>query len=217
MTNEPTTDTERSVACRRCCSSPAATRRRLTGDSGVALLEAALLTPVFMVLVIGMLEYGLVYRDYLSLNSATSSGARSLAIFGNDSMADYNLLQALKKDLSAIPESSITKIAVFKADSGTDTTTWASCKYGSSITNRCNVYIPADWNRNKTLYFGCTPPGAIDKYWCPTSRKTAVADPPDYGGVYIRVVHPYISKLFGSSVTMESFVITRLEPQSLVS
>lgn len=193
------------------------TAGRCRGDDGVALLEAALITPIFLLMTLGSLDFGLVYRDYLALNSATSSAARSLAIFGNDAYTDYNVLQAIKKDLAAVPPGNIAKIVVFKADTRSDTSSWASCKTGGSVNGRCNVYTTASWSLNKNLYFGCTPTGAVDNAWCPTGRKIAAADPPDYAGVYIRIVHPYITKFFGSSITLESFVITRLEPQKVTS
>ncbi|MEZ5144364.1 MAG: TadE/TadG family type IV pilus assembly protein [Acidimicrobiales bacterium] len=200
---------------RRRTPAEPARQRRFAGDDGAALLEAALITPVFMVMVLGSLEYGLVYRDYLSLNSAT---ARHPIPGDLRSGLGYRLQGPAgdQKDLGAVPVGNITKIAIFKADTRTDTTSWASCKVGGSVTNRCNVYVTSDWNRTQ-LYFGCTPVAAIDKAWCPTTRKVGSDGPARLRRRYIKVVHPYLTKLFGTSVTLESYVITRLEPKQLTS
>jgi Flp pilus assembly protein TadG len=196
--------------------SVAGRRRRCQDDCGAALVEAAIITPVFFLLALGLIEYGLVFRDYIAIGNATSSGTRSLAILGEDDETDYWVLQAIKKDMSAVPTNSIQKIAIFKATGATDTTSWSSCKTGGSITNVCNVYTPADWNKTPiTTWFGCGP-GRLDNAWCPTTRKVAITGtlgPPDFAGVYIRVQHNYVTKLFGNSVTLDNFVISRLEPK----
>ena len=44
--------------------------RRLSGDSGAALVEAAFITPVFMYLVLAMLEMGIYFRTYLGASAA---------------------------------------------------------------------------------------------------------------------------------------------------
>lgn len=187
--------------------------RRCSDDGGAALVEAAIITPVFMLMALGLIEYGLVFRDYVALGNATSSATRTLSIWGNAWDADYQTLQAAKKDLAAVPTGSIQRIVVFKATSGTDTSSWAGCKTGASTTNVCNVYTPVDWNRTPVnTWFGCGV-GSIDSAWCPTSRDVAVATSPDYAGVYVRINHTYVTKLFGNSVTLDNFVISRLEPQ----
>ena len=59
---------------------------------------------------------------------------------------------------------------------------------------------------------------ASDRWWCPTVRKSAQTGangPPDYVGVFIRIKHPYITGLFGSSILMTKTSIIKIEPQSL--
>ncbi|MEZ5208794.1 MAG: pilus assembly protein [Acidimicrobiales bacterium] len=50
--------------------------RRCSGDQGVAIIEAALIMPVFLVLVFGIFEYGVVFRDYLTAADATAEAAK---------------------------------------------------------------------------------------------------------------------------------------------
>jgi len=51
-------------------------RRHKTDESGAALVEFALLLPVFMMLVLGMFSGGIVYNQKLDLTHATREGAR---------------------------------------------------------------------------------------------------------------------------------------------
>jgi Flp pilus assembly protein TadG len=59
------------------------TRRRLTGlagEGGQALAEFAIVLPVLMLLVLGILKGGILYNNYLQLTDAVRSGARQFAI-----------------------------------------------------------------------------------------------------------------------------------------
>ena len=49
-------------------------------DAGQSMIELALLTPVFLLLITGMLTFGLACNNYIQLTEATSVGARALAI-----------------------------------------------------------------------------------------------------------------------------------------
>src|SRR5207248_10905102 len=51
-------------------------RIRKTSESGAALVEFALLLPVFMALVLGMFSGGVVYNQKMDLTHATREGAR---------------------------------------------------------------------------------------------------------------------------------------------
>src|SRR5438270_11121301 len=52
------------------------TRMRDKSESGAALVEFALLLPVFMALVLGMLSGGLIYNQKMDLTHSTREGAR---------------------------------------------------------------------------------------------------------------------------------------------
>ena len=48
-------------------------RRRQDNERGAALVEMALVTPLLVLLVFGILEFGLAFRDRLTVSNATSS------------------------------------------------------------------------------------------------------------------------------------------------
>ena len=51
------------------------------GDRGVrSIAEAAILTPLYIVFIFGILEFGGAFRDYLTLNNASGAGAREASI-----------------------------------------------------------------------------------------------------------------------------------------
>lgn len=56
---------------------PARLRRE---DEGAAMVEFALVLPLLLLLVTGMLQFGLVFNKYITLTDAVRSGARQLSL-----------------------------------------------------------------------------------------------------------------------------------------
>jgi Flp pilus assembly protein TadG len=52
----------------------------LKGDSGAALVEAAIVLPLLFVLLFGIIDFGSLYNDYLSVRQGTREGARQAAV-----------------------------------------------------------------------------------------------------------------------------------------
>lgn len=125
-------------------------RARARQSKGIALLEAAFATPIFMMLVLGVAEGGLFMKDYLAVANAARAGARSASAAGADAEADLYTLLDVVKEISGIPQSQIDYIVIYKAtgfgagptdDSGPGT----GCLSGVPVTGKCNVYRPADF------------------------------------------------------------------------
>ena len=57
----------------------AATRHRRR-EGGQALVEIALILPIFLLLLLGIVQFGTVFRDYIALTDATRVGARQAAV-----------------------------------------------------------------------------------------------------------------------------------------
>lgn len=179
------------------------------------IVEAALATPVFLLIVIGVMEFGLALKDYLAMSSGTRAAVRTASTLGNASTTDHAVLQALRNGSRAINGTSATidVIVIHKASGPTDALTTTSTCLTASVTNLCNRYTAADLARPASD-FGCGP-SAPDRYWCPTVRKTAQSDPPDYVGVYVRVTHRHPTGLLGQSRTFTDNYVMRIEPQRL--
>jgi hypothetical protein len=82
--------------------------------------------------------------------------------------------------------------------------------------NVCNRYTTADLSKTVSQ-FGCDS-GEPDVPYCPNKRKigagaSASSGPPDYLGVYIKVVHPAVTGMFGSSFNFTDRTVIRVEAQ----
>lgn len=197
-----------------------ARRRRARGDRGAALVEAALITPVFALLLFGILEFGLTFRDYLTVANASRDGARAASAFGDDTYADYNVLQVIKQSTKGFRPNEIQRVIIFDAGGvgGSVSTVAQSCLNGSQL-NLCNVYTAADMSRPRSD-FGCKP-SSPDRYWCPAAlnsqegREVRASVGPDYVGVYVVTRHNFITGMFGSGLNLNDELVMRIEPQEL--
>jgi hypothetical protein len=200
--------------------------RKRRGQRGSAIIEAALVTPVFFMLIFGIMEFGMALRNYLAVSNATTEGARSASVLGRDREADFFVLQSIADGIEAMGLENVDYVVVFEADKINGAVPDA-CRT-SSVDGLCNRYTRSDFFLaledavgNSTGNWGCGA-AAVDRYWCPIDntnnpggRLAALADPPDFIGVHIQATHSYITGFFGSSVSLTNTKIIRVEPERL--
>jgi hypothetical protein len=184
------------------------------------MVEAAIVTPVLLLFVFGIFEFGFAFRDYLAVANSTRDGAREASVAGNVGDADYRMMRAIERASAALPEGTIDRIVVFKATAA-DGTIPDICKTTTSAvtlaSNSCNIYDGDDFGLGEDQY-GCdataNPIPDPDRHWCPTDRIVSVGEL-DFVGVYMRVSHTYLTGLFGSTVTFEDSSVLKVEPQEV--
>jgi Flp pilus assembly protein TadG len=108
-----------------------AARCRLAGswrcdDRGQALVEFALVLPVLMLILLGIVKGGVVFNNYLQLTDATRSGARELAIERGQGSPCFDAAQTLLTSIgSGLNQSQITMTMTEDTAPGI-TYTWAN-------------------------------------------------------------------------------------------
>lgn len=195
---------------------------RLHGDQGTALVEAGLMSPIFLFLILAIIEYGFYFSSYLAIGRASSDAARVAAVMGNDPATDFEIVKSIKESTRALDGSSVRKIIVFKA-SGFNATVPVACQptVDSPIAvtgSGCNGYTGAASFSLPKERFGCVAPNNASQGYCPTSRKVGFRSPggpPDYVGIYIRYSHQFITGLFGDDLEITETFITRVEPSEV--
>jgi hypothetical protein len=204
-------------------------QRRFRGDDGAALIEAAVVTPVFLVIILGLLDEGLLFRSYLTLVNASTVGGRTASIDPKNPVADWKALGAIQNASVALGSSGINKVVVYRASGGTDSITspsHSSCTNasitdvpGTPGTPGCNLYTTSDLNNatipSQAANYDCVnkPLTSPSRFWCPANRNATNTNA-DYAGVYVETTFTYTTKLFGSTRKLTSETIIRLEPQS---
>jgi hypothetical protein len=185
---------------------------------GAALIEAAFITPVFMFLVLGIMEVGLAMNDKLAVAHTARAGTRVASASGNDIYADYGIIKAVARESSAIPRGQIKLIVIYRASRFGEGPP-AQCKLGTPLAATdttgpaCNVYTPAAFTVPK-IRWGCQTNESLDKYWCPDDRIVARAAGPNYVGVWMKVEHKWITRMYGTVATLTDQSVIRLEPRT---
>jgi Flp pilus assembly protein TadG len=190
--------------------------RRRPRERGATLVEAAIVTPLFFLLILGVAEAGYAYFANITVDNMSVAGARSGSGEASEPLADYSILQAVKKASVGMPTSKIDMVVVYRATGPTDrvpTTCLTASVTNSTSTRGCNRYVGSDLSRPSTD-FGCTgTPAKVDRFWCPTSRNVALSGPPDHIGVYVQARHGNITQVFGPSFTFKTDTVMRIEPR----
>ena len=93
-------------------------RQRHTADErGATMVELAFILPLFILLIFGLLEFGLMFRERMTIASATQSAARTGATMGTSDEADFRILQALEEGLvGQVDPGVILTVDIFKAN-----------------------------------------------------------------------------------------------------
>lgn len=112
----------------------------LNRERGAAAVEFALILPVLLLMVLGMLEFSRAYNAQISLSGAAREGAREMAIHGD---ADDAIAAAIAAAPSVNPAVTAGQISIVPA----------SCSAGEQIEFEINYNLPL-----MTGLFGVTLP-----------------------------------------------------------
>jgi len=202
--------------------------RRLQGDDGAVLVEFALVAPLLIMLVFGLIDYGRMYNQKNVLIRSVQSAARTGASQGPDRYADYNVIQSVEASLSAMDGAEIERVIVFRASAANGQVPAACLSTArpddltavgvNSGTTRCNIYSRSQVGyRGNVLGFfpgttNCV--GGWDASWCPTTRsRGSDTTDPDFLGVYVEVEAKALTGIVAlPTATMTSTSVFRLDP-----
>ncbi len=183
------------------------------------MVEAALITPLVMLMLFGIIEFGLLFRDELSASRATRESARTVAAAPRDADYDDAAIAAVDESLGALSPGDGDEVVLFKAavDEGT----------GRPLDHPIDDPDPIS-----TCETSCLRWEYQDDAWQPDLSKpgwpanpsdpgtgeqqNACAGEQDYFGVYVSINHafltPLIGDLFGGDFDVSDMTIMRLEP-----
>lgn len=185
-------------------------RTRARDDRGAALVEMAVVLPLLVLLVFGIIEFGLLFREKMTIASAATSAARTGATMGTREEADFRILQALEAGLyDQVDTSVLISVEIFKANPVT------GAKTGSKDVYNFEPSLPCNWDPCPDP----SQPGGADfgtGTWQPSTRDTTL-EPTGGGldvlGVEINYHHYSITSLIpGIDTDLSERALVRLEP-----
>jgi len=164
-------------------------RLRRREERGAALVEFAIAIPILIVLLALVFDAGLGFTAARSSSSAARSAARIGALAGDERLADYQILDALRAQFG--DGQSIDRIVVYKSfDTNTGGIPPSSC---ATAGDKCNEYTGNDLaTLQQSDFNGYENQGAPnetcsstskDANWCPLGRSADASD--GFLGVYV--------------------------------
>jgi len=85
-------------------------------DRGAAAIEMALTIGLLLMIAIGAFEYGMAFRDWLSVNQSTREGVRLAANSGDHPNADCLILEATAGALQSLRSSTPAEVWIYESD-----------------------------------------------------------------------------------------------------
>lgn len=171
--------------------------------AGQSLVEFALVAPIFILLMMGILEYGFLYNNILTVQYAARQGVSAAAQAGGVDGADCSILKAIERALTApIDKVRISSVLVYKSDVNGDPVPGAVNQYVRSGTLDC----PGSETQPYTL--------VGSEGYVQSDRHDALAEGLDVVGVRIGYLYSGITPLgAGRTWTVSDGASLRMEPK----
>ncbi len=166
-------------------------RMRSRREAGAAAVEAVLVTPLFLLLIFGVVETGVAVMNWNAVHGAAREGARAASVNGSADRADFSVLTEVKERMRTAT-GDVRYVIVFKASnvqSDPPTACVVSAQSGGNgVADLCNVYYTADLARPSSDFSqgGAT---QADVKWPAYKRVDWMNGPVDLVGVHVVMNH----------------------------
>jgi len=98
------------------------------------MTEFALVLPVLALILFAVIQFGIVFNNYVTLTDATRAGARKAAVSRDDPNRDADVMAAVRSSATDLDGSKLSVSPPSSTwDSGTDVTVTASYPYSISL------------------------------------------------------------------------------------
>lgn len=184
-------------------------RHKPQEDKGAAVIETAMVLSLLLMLALGAFEYGMAFREWLSVTSATREGARLAAQAGdyvdtsdpNNKNADCLILEATAGALRSLDASQVVQVTIFESNASGDFTSNQE-RYRPSVSGDSAALL-----RCNSGWF------SLGGNWPPSARDND-GSVRDWIGVRLEFRHTWITGFlwWSGNVTWTDDAIMRMEP-----
>jgi hypothetical protein len=172
------------------------------GERGAAVVEFALIVPVLLLIIFGIVEWSLVFKDSLTVTSATRAGARTASAQPHAEAMATATASAVARAVTALPDGAIDELWVYKAKANgmPDSGGFASC----------TMCFKFEWDQASSSF---DPPTGS---WPITARNACIGTS-DAVGVYLKVDHDFLTGFFPPDMTITDHTVMNFEPIPVLS
>ncbi|HET7846242.1 MAG TPA: TadE/TadG family type IV pilus assembly protein [Acidimicrobiia bacterium] len=187
-------------------------KKDVDGERGATLVEAAIVYGLLFIALFAIVEFGLAFKDWLSVSHAAREGARAGATYGDDPRADIQILRDIERTLAPAGIANGMRVRVFKAAAGGPSTSYTYTPGSDCSDNTIPPQSPltgcCDWTP-------CPEPFR-DTYtvpnWDPADRDVE-APTLDRIGVEVQFTHNWLTGYFVDSSDFTTATDFQIEPQ----
>jgi Flp pilus assembly protein TadG len=180
-------------------------------EKGATLVEAAIAYGLLFLALFAVVEFGLAFKDWLSVSHASREGARAGATFGQDLNADILVLRNVESTMSNIGFANGDQVRIYRDNSPSlsESTTYTFAP-GTGCSSTVIPALPGccDWSPcpevGRTTY--------VVPAWDPLDRDI-MAPTTDRIGVQIFFTHDWVTGFFGSTIDFTTSTVFQVEPQ----
>jgi Flp pilus assembly protein TadG len=109
-------------------------RIQIRNQQGQTMTEFALVLPVLALILFAVIQFGIVFNNYITLTDATRAGARKAAVSRQDPNRNAAVMSAVRSSASDLKSSKLSVLPPSSTwDSGADVTVTASYPYSISL------------------------------------------------------------------------------------
>jgi Flp pilus assembly pilin Flp len=175
-------------------------------ERGATMVEFSLIFGLLLMIALGAFEYGMLFRDWLSVTVSAREGGRVSASAANYGDADCVILEAATGALQSLQSGEIAEVHIFRSDA-----TGSYPGSGSSNTRRYSPYNPGDpslvvragssWNAEH-----------LGSNWDPADRISSAGVA--WGGVRVEFEHTWYTGFlwWNGTVDFSDDAVFRMEP-----
>lgn len=181
-------------------------RLRASGDGGSVAVEAAIIFPIFVVVLFGIIEFSMALRDHVALSAAARSGARTASAEPRMSTFATDAMSAVTRAGTTLPLGTIEELWVYQANAGGYPTNSGSIHDTTGAFTSCSTKC-VRFTKSGDTY---TQSGGS---WSELSINACPGDADMTNvGVYLRARHDFVTGLFGANMTITDHAVLRFEP-----
>jgi Flp pilus assembly protein TadG len=174
-------------------------RRGPDAERGAAAVELALILPVLLLLLFGVLEWSLVLRDDLTIASATRTGARTASALPRSPDFAEATAQAVATAVGALPDDAVEELWIYAAGAN-------GRPVGRSDFADCTTCVKFRWDGSTRAFLRIA-----GSTWDPATQN-ACAGQSDAVGVRLQVRHDFVAGFGARTMRLTDHTVMRLEP-----
>lgn len=179
-------------------------RRWRSGEDGAALVETAILLPIVLLIVFGIIEFSSAFNDASVTSDASRAGGRIASAQARNPSYATNAAESVAAALKTLPADAPQELWIYRAnDDG-----FPGADGNESFDTCATKCISFAWKSDvKDWDYDLTGGDGWD-----FSEHQVCAEPFDQIGIYVKIRHDFITGLFGATIDLDDHSVFRFEP-----